>query len=98
MSDYHHGVQVVEVNDGTRFISTVSTEIIGMVRTAPDADAATFPLDTLVLIANVLTAAGKAGKKARWPLPCRRLLTSPNPLRSWCVWPRGKMKPKPSAM
>ncbi|EFC3956255.1 phage tail protein, partial [Escherichia coli] len=24
MSDYHHGVQVLEINDGTRVISTVS--------------------------------------------------------------------------
>ncbi|AOR59312.1 phage tail protein [Pectobacterium parmentieri] len=63
MSDFHHGVQVVEINDGTRVISTVSTAIIGMVCTAPDADAATFPLNTPVLITNVLSAAGKAGKK-----------------------------------
>ncbi|ACT14215.1 MULTISPECIES: phage tail sheath protein [Pectobacterium] len=63
MSDFHHGVQVVEVNDGTRVISTVSTAIIGMVCTASDADAATFPLNTPVLITNVLSAAGKAGKK-----------------------------------
>jgi len=62
MADYHHGVRVVEINDGTRVISTVSTAIIGMVCTAEDADAATFPLDTPVLITNVLTAAGKAGK------------------------------------
>lgn len=61
MSDYHHGVQVVEVNDGTRVISTVSTAIIGMVCTGPDADADTFPLNTPVLITNVLSAAGKAG-------------------------------------
>ncbi|WP_434997916.1 phage tail sheath protein [Pectobacterium brasiliense] len=63
MSDFHHGVQVVEVNDGTRVISTVSTAIIGMVCTASDADAATFPLNTPVLITNVLSAVGKAGKK-----------------------------------
>ncbi|MCL6353656.1 phage tail sheath protein [Pectobacterium polaris] len=62
MSDFHHGVQVVEINDGTRVISTVSTAIVGMVCTAPDADAATFPLNTPVLITNVLSAAGKAGK------------------------------------
>lgn len=62
MSDFHHGVQVVEINDGTRVISTVSTAIIGMVCTAADADAATFPLNTPVLITNVLSAAGKAGK------------------------------------
>ena len=61
MADYHHGVRVVEINDGTRVISTVSTAIIGMVCTGEDADAATFPLDTPVLITNVLTAAGKAG-------------------------------------
>lgn len=27
MSDYHHGVEVIEINDGTRTISTVSTAI-----------------------------------------------------------------------
>ncbi|EOI5719205.1 phage tail sheath protein [Cronobacter dublinensis] len=63
MSDYHHGVQVVEVNDGTRVISTVSTAIVGMVCTASDADAATFPLNVPVLITNVQNAIAKAGKK-----------------------------------
>ncbi|CNF35762.1 phage tail sheath monomer [Yersinia similis] len=63
MSDYHHGARVIEINDGTRVISTVSTAIIGMVCTSDDADAATFPLNTPVLITNVLAAAGKAGKK-----------------------------------
>ena len=55
MSDFHHGVQVVEINDGTRVISTVSTAIVGMVCTASDADA--------VLITNVQSAIAKAGKK-----------------------------------
>ncbi|NMP27218.1 phage tail sheath protein [Rahnella sp. SAP-1] len=63
MSDFHHGVQVVEINDGTRVISTVSTAIIGMVCTANDADAKTFPLNTPVLITDVIAAQGKAGKK-----------------------------------
>jgi len=63
MADYHHGVRVVEINDGTRVISTVSTAIIGMVCTAEDADPKVFPLDTPVLITNVLTAAGSAGKQ-----------------------------------
>ncbi|CQJ35965.1 phage tail sheath protein [Yersinia enterocolitica] len=63
MGDYHHGVRVLEINEGTRVISTISTAIVGMVCTAEDADAATFPLDTPVLITDVLTAAGKAGKK-----------------------------------
>ncbi|EKS1206229.1 MULTISPECIES: phage tail sheath protein [Enterobacteriaceae] len=63
MSDYHHGVQVLEINDGTRVISTVSTAIIGMVCTASDADTATFPLNTPVLITRVQNAIAKAGKK-----------------------------------
>lgn len=63
MSDFHHGVQIVEINDGTRVISTVSTAVIGMVCTASDADAATFPLNEPVLITSVQSAIGKAGKK-----------------------------------
>lgn len=63
MGDYHHGARVLEINDGTRVISTISTAIVGMVCTAEDADAAAFPLDTPVLITDVLAAAGKAGKK-----------------------------------
>ncbi len=63
MADYHHGVRVVEINDGTRTISTVSTAIVGMVCTAQDADATAFPLNTPVLITNVQSAICKAGKK-----------------------------------
>ncbi|ELA3332993.1 phage tail sheath protein [Klebsiella pneumoniae] len=63
MSDFHHGVQVVEINDGTRVISTVSTAIIGMVCTASDADAATFPLNKPALITSVQSAIAKAGTK-----------------------------------
>lgn len=60
-TDYHHGVRVVEVNDGTRTIRTVSTAVIGIVCTASDADAAAFPLNEPVLVTNVNTAIGKAG-------------------------------------
>ncbi|CAM3278218.1 MULTISPECIES: phage tail sheath protein [Yersinia] len=63
MGDYHHGVRVLEINEGTRVISTVSTAVVGMVCTAPDADAKTFPLNVPVLITDVIVAAGKAGKK-----------------------------------
>lgn len=60
-ADYHHGVRVVEINEGSRPIRTISTAVIGMVCTADDADVAAFPLNTPVLITNVLTAMGKAG-------------------------------------
>ncbi|KMU52755.1 Phage tail sheath protein [Serratia marcescens] len=62
MGDYHHGVRVVEINDGTRVISTVSTAVVGMVCTGKDADPKLFPLNTPVLITDVIAAAGKAGK------------------------------------
>jgi len=63
MSDYHHGVRVVEINDGTRTISTVSTAIVGLVCTAEDADATAFPLNTPVLLTNVQAGIAKAGTK-----------------------------------
>lgn len=59
--DYHHGVRVVEINEGTRPIRTIATAVFGIVCTAEDADAAAFPLDTPVLVTNMRTAAGKAG-------------------------------------
>ena len=61
-TDYHHGVRVLEINEGTRPIRTVATAVVGMVCTASDADAATFPLNTPVLLTDVLTASGKAGE------------------------------------
>lgn len=63
MSDFHHGVEVVEINDGTRTISTVSTAVVGMVCTASDADAGAFPLNEPVLITNPQRAIAKAGTK-----------------------------------
>lgn len=69
--DYHHGVRVIEINEGSRPIRTVSTAIVGFVATAEDADPATFPLDTPVLVTNVLSAIGKAGTKGT----LRRVLT-----------------------
>ncbi|WP_318389661.1 phage tail sheath protein [Enterobacter sp.] len=60
--DYHHGVRVVEINEGTRSITTVSTAVVGMVCTGDDADASVFPLNKPVLLTDVLTASGKAGE------------------------------------
>ncbi|WGL97193.1 phage tail sheath protein [Arsenophonus sp. aPb] len=60
--DYHHGVRVIELNDGTRPIRTISTAIIGMVCIANDADDKIFPLNKPVLITDVQSAVSKAGK------------------------------------
>ncbi|EMT6384116.1 phage tail sheath protein [Providencia rettgeri] len=60
--DYHHGVRVIELNEGTRPIRTINTAIVGMVCTADDADTKAFPLNTPVLITDAKNAAGKAGE------------------------------------
>lgn len=53
-----HGVEVVEIDNGARPIRTVKSSVIGVVGTAPDADATAFPLNTPVLVAgNRLEAA-----------------------------------------
>jgi phage tail sheath protein FI len=58
MSDaYLHGVEVVELTDGARTITVKATSIIGLVGTAPYADAAKFPLDTPVLVTSSAQAA-----------------------------------------
>ena len=62
-TDYHHGVRVIEINEGTRPIRTIETAVVGVVCTANDADANAFPLDTPVLLTDVQGAIGKAGDK-----------------------------------
>ena len=60
--DYHHGVRVEKINEGTRTITTVSTAIVGLVCTGGGGDAVTFPFNRPVLLTDVLTARGKAGE------------------------------------
>lgn len=55
---YLHGIETVEVDDGSTPVSTLKTNLIGLIGTAPDADAALFPLNTPVLLfANTTKAA-----------------------------------------
>ncbi|WP_432256081.1 phage tail sheath subtilisin-like domain-containing protein [Limimaricola sp. AA108-03] len=54
-----HGVEVLEVDSGARPIRTVRTGVIGIVGTAPGADASKFPLNTPVLIAGSRADAAK---------------------------------------
>lgn len=60
-TDYHHGVRVIEINEGVRPIRTIATAIIGLVATGSDADADFFPYNKPVLVTNVNSAIGKAG-------------------------------------
>jgi phage tail sheath protein FI len=59
MAGFLHGVEVLEVESGTRPISVVNTSVIGIVGTAPDADPLVFPLNTPVLVAGSRTEAAK---------------------------------------
>lgn len=47
---YNHGVRVVELDIGSRPIKTVESAVIGIVGTAPQADADAFPLNKPVLV------------------------------------------------
>lgn len=60
-TEYHHGVRVFEVNEGGATIRVVSTAIIGIVATAPAAEADAFPLNVPVLLTNPGGSVGKAG-------------------------------------
>lgn len=80
MADYLHGVRVLEINEGTRPIRTVSTAVIGLVCTAEDADATVFPLDTPVLITNVQTAIGKAGTQGTLAASLQAIADQTKPL------------------
>ena len=43
-ANYHHGIRVLEINEGQRPLRIVSTSVIGLIATASDADAAAFPI------------------------------------------------------
>ncbi|WP_192457693.1 phage tail sheath subtilisin-like domain-containing protein [Musicola keenii] len=63
MSDtYHHGVSVGESTDLSTIITDIQSAVIGVVCTADDADASTFPLNEPVLLTRVAKVLGKAGK------------------------------------
>lgn len=61
MTDFHHGVRLIEVTDGPRPIRSIETAVIGAVVTAPGADNAVFPATGLVQITDVQEAMSKIG-------------------------------------
>ena len=93
--DYHHGVRVVEVNEGTRSITTVSTAIVGMVCTGDDADAKMFPLNKPVLITDVLAASGKAGESGTLARSLDAIADQAKPVLCVCRRVKRKKKPQP---
>ena len=60
MADFH-GIKFIEASDGARALTVPSTSVIGIVATAPSAEAGAFPLDTPVLVTGIDAAIEKAG-------------------------------------
>ena len=77
---YHHGVRVVEINEGVRPIRTVSTAVLGLVCTADDADATLFPLNKPVLLTDVLSAVGSAGTEGTLAIALKAIAANASPV------------------
>jgi phage tail sheath protein FI len=60
-NDFLHGVSVVEVENGARAVEGVSSSVIGIIGTAPDADAEAFPLNAPVLTTGNTADIAKLG-------------------------------------
>ena len=62
-----HGVEIVELTTGTRPIQTVRSSVIGLIGTAPTADADAFPINVPVLIAGNQREAALLGTAGTLP-------------------------------
>lgn len=80
LTQYHHGVRVLEVTEGIRPFPLIETSVIGFVATGPAADVATFPLNTAVLITDIEAAIGKAGNTGTLPVVLNAISKQTNPL------------------
>lgn len=77
---FKHGITLIEISDGARTLTAVSTAIIGLVATASDADAATFPLNRPALITDVEAAIGKAGVDGTLAIALRAIADHSRPV------------------
>lgn len=77
---FKHGITVTEISEGARTLTAVSTAIIGLVATAADADAATFPLNRPAAISDIETAIGKAGVDGTLALALRAIADQARPI------------------
>ena len=77
---FKHGITVTEISEGARTLTAVSTAIIGLVATASDADADTFPLDRPALIIDVEKAIGDAGAQGTLAKSLRAIADQARPV------------------
>ena len=67
MDIYLHGIETIERNDGPRPVETIDTGIIGMVFTAPDADATIWPLNKCVPVYGYMGFPSGLGENGTGP-------------------------------
>jgi phage tail sheath protein FI len=65
--NFLHGVSVVEIESGARAIEGVSSSVIGVIGTAPAADAEAFPLNTPILTTGYASDMAKLGATGTLP-------------------------------
>ena len=61
VTQFLHGVEVIEIASATQPIQINKSSVLGLVGTAPNADAAAFPLNEPVLLSSAPQQAGKLG-------------------------------------
>ena len=74
-----HGVQTIEISDGTRPIQTARSSIIGVIGTAPDADGDTFPINKPVLVAGNRHMLKDLGDSGTLPQAARMIFSPASP-------------------
>ncbi len=70
---FQHGINITEVNSGTRILVAAATAVIGMVVTGPAAKADAFPLNKAVLVTDPEAAIGDAGATGTLPNALRAI-------------------------
>jgi phage tail sheath protein FI len=70
MTEFLHGVQVVNIDTGARSIAIASSSVIGIVGTAPLADTEAFPINTPVLVTSPSQAAKLSATTGADAAPC----------------------------
>ncbi|EFO31329.1 phage tail sheath protein [Roseibium sp. TrichSKD4] len=66
-TDFYHGVEIVEIDTGSRPVRTVKSGVIGLIGVAPDADESAFPLNKPVLMIGRRASAALLGDRGTLP-------------------------------
>jgi uncharacterized protein len=74
-TSFLHGAEVINIDNGPRPIQTVKTSVVGIIGTAPLADATKFPLNTPVLIPGSQAMLAFLGLTGTLPDAIRRIFT-----------------------